>query len=75
VSPQNNEKLPRIIDLILVILIIGLGFIVYLMIWGDWTGLMNRLGYSGGSDIIAGVVESVDAFGNDLRDMLGGMLP
>ena len=74
-SALNKKKRPWIIDLILILLIIGLGYFVYTMIWGDWGGLISRLGNKGNSNIIDGIAGNVGSIGQGLRDMLGGAGP
>ena len=74
-SGSNKKKRSWIIDLILILLIIRLGYFVYTMIWGDWTGLIGRLGYEGNPNIFDGVVGSVGAIGRGLNDMFGSVRP
>ena len=74
-SASNNKKRSWIIDLILVLLIISLGYVVYTLIWGDWGGLISRLGSGDISNIFDGIAGNVGAIGRGLKDSFGRMAP
>ena len=74
-SDLNPKKRSWVIDLILILLIIGLGYLVYTMIWGDLNGLINRLGSENISNIFDSIAGSVGAIGKGLKDSFGRMAP
>ena len=74
-SASNNNKRSWVIDLILILLIIGLGYIVYTMIWGDWGGLISRMGGGGVPNIFDSIAGNVGAIGQGLKDTFRGMVP
>jgi hypothetical protein len=74
-SAVNDKKRSWLIDLILILLIIGLGYLVYTLIWGDWGGLISRLGGGDISNIFDGIIGSVGAIGQGLRDSFSRMAP
>ncbi|MFN2236804.1 MAG: hypothetical protein ACK2U1_21455 [Anaerolineales bacterium] len=74
-SASDNKKRSWLIDLILILLIIGLGYLVYTLVWGDGNGVISRLGNGSSPNIIDGIIESVGAIGQGLRDSFGRMAP
>jgi hypothetical protein len=74
-SASNEKKRSWIIDLILIVLIIGLGYVVYTIFWGDWNGLINRLGSGDISNIFDGITGNVGAIGKGIRNSFGRMAP
>ena len=74
-SASNNKKRSWVIDLILVLLIIGLGYLVYTLFWGDWHGLVSRLGSGDISNIFDGIAGNVGSIGEGLKDSFGRMAP
>ena len=73
-SGSNKKKRPWVIDLILVLLIISLGYVLYTLVGGDWNPI-NQMGSAGDPGPFGGVAESVGAFGRGLRDMFGSITP
>ena len=74
-SASNNKKRSWMIDLILILLIIGLGYLVYTLIWGDWNGLINRLDSGDISNIFDGIAGNVGEIGKGIGDSFGRMVP
>jgi hypothetical protein len=74
-SASNNKKRSWMIDLILIVLIIGLGYLVYTLIWGDWNGVISRLGSGDISNIFDSITGNVGAIGKGIRDSFGRMAP
>jgi hypothetical protein len=74
-SASNNKKRSWMVDLILILLIVGLGYIVYTLFWGDWHGLISRLGSGDISNIFDGITGNVGAIGEGLKDSFGRMVP
>ena len=63
------------IDLILIVAILGLGYIVYSLFWGDWDGIISRLGSGDISNIFDGIAGNVGAIGQGLKDSFGRIAP
>ena len=74
-SASNNKKRSWVIDLILIVLIVGLGYIVYTLIWGDLGGVISRLGSGDISNIFDGIAGNVGTIGSGLKDTFGRMVP
>jgi hypothetical protein len=74
-SASNNKKRSWMIDLILILLIIGLGYVLYTIFWGDWNGLISRLGSGDISNIFDGITGNAGAIGKGLKDSFGRMVP
>jgi hypothetical protein len=66
-----SKKRNRIIDLILILLVIILGFFLYTLIGNEWT----LSGSSGDLGPFEQIANSMGAFGRNLSAMFGRMLP
>ena len=74
-SASNQKKRSWIVDVILILLIIGLGYVVYILIWGDAGGIISRLGRGDVSNIFDGITGNVGAIGQGLKDSFGRIVP
>lgn len=74
-SDLNPKKRSWVVDLILILLIIGLGYLVYTLIWGDPNGLIGRLGSENVSNIFDSIAESVGAIGKGIQNSFSRMAP
>jgi hypothetical protein len=74
-SASNDKKRSWMIDLILILLIVVLGYIVYTLFWGDGHGLISRLGSGDISTIFDGIVGNVGAIGDGIKDSFGRIVP
>ena len=70
----GKKRRSWIVDVILVILLIILGYFLYTLVGGNWNPI-NQLGSPGDPGPFGGVADSVGAFGRGLRDMFGNMTP
>jgi hypothetical protein len=75
VSDPGNKRKISVLDVVLVLLIIALGYYLYTIIGGD-LAVLSRLGSSsGGQGPFEQIGESLGAFGEGLRDIFGDMVP